>query len=821
MEVSRRFRLTSAWIATIFLISIALVGIFTYRVSTARATASIQHYEYFVPDGSLYVYDVDNNFSLVKHVSLPTANVRGVSANAKTGMLYISYGGDGGGHGTGSLLAYNLLTDTISWTKNFSFGIDSMDITPDGKTIYMPDGEASYDGTWHVIDATTGNVLSAINIFNGAAAHNTLVNSSGTHVYMGALNYNYLVEANTSNNQIIQRIGPLVGGVRPFTINRAETLAFTTATGFIGFEVSSITTGKKLYTVSIPGFPAPAGSNAPSHGITLSPDEKTVYVVDSPYSYVHVYDVSGLPANPPVHIADIKLKQSFVGNETPCGYDCTHEGWILSTENGRYILVGDSGDIIDTTTNQTVQELTTLNNTRKFLEVDWSNGSPVYATSRMSVNLGNPPDLPGATPTETPTIPATVTATSTPTGSTLAQDTFQRANQQEWGTASDGQTWTSDAKTSTTFSISGNAGKIAGNGTAYNAILGPNVQDAEVLFNGSLSNFANGNLGAVLRWTDTNNWYKAYINGTQLVLQSRVNGASTTLASANFAASTGTSYTIRFRAVGTTLSAKVWPGSGTEPTNWTVTATNSAFTAGSPGLRVQAPSGATALITSYQATNPDAGVVSPTPTTAPTGTPTMTATPVSGIAAAQDTFVRSNQALWGTASDNQNWGADANNNSAFSIKQDTGVITGNGGTPYNAILGPSMNDSEVLWSGSSSAFKNTNIGAVLRWTDTNDWYKAYIDGTNLVIQKKVKGTTTTLMSVAFPASAGTVYSLRFRVVGSTLSAKVWQSGMTEPANWMVTTSDSALASGFDGLRIQLQSGINATITAFQSTNLSE
>src|SRR5581483_10042204 len=295
-----------------------------------------------------YVYDIDNAFALVTQFPLPVSGVRGLSANVNTGMLYVSYGGDGGSHGTGSMLEYNLLTNTIVWNVNYSFGIDSMDITPDGKTIYMPDGELAYDGTWHTIDASSGKVTGSIFVAGADAAHNTLVNATGTHAYLGGLNYHYLTEVDTSTNKIIQNIGPLRAGVRPFTINREDTLAYTTASGYIGFQVSSITTGQVLYTVDVPGFTAPSGSNAPSHGITLSPDEKTIYVVDKVYDYVHVYDVSGLPSTAPTHVADIHLPDGFTGSESPCLYDCSLEGWILYTHDGRYVLVGDSGDIIDT-----------------------------------------------------------------------------------------------------------------------------------------------------------------------------------------------------------------------------------------------------------------------------------------------------------------------------------------------------------------------------------------------------------------------------------------------------------------------------------------
>jgi hypothetical protein len=296
----------------------------------------------------------------------------------------------------------------------------------------------------------------------------------------------------------------------------------------------------------------------------------------------------------------------------------------------------------------------------------------------------------------------------------------------------------------------------------------------------------------------------------------------------NFTATAGTSYNLRFRIVGTTLSANAWPSNGAEPTNWLATVTSTALTSGSPGLRSQVPSGATATITSYLATAPGSPVtptptitptVTVTPTITPTVSPTVTATPTPGAVVGQDNFLRANQSYWGTASDGQTWGGDANNATVFSISNNKGVASG-GVNPYSAVLGPVESNADVLVSGSLSTYSSANFGDLLRWKDTNNWYKTYITGTTLVIQKKVNGTTTTLSSTNFTATAGTSYSIRFDAVGSTLSAKVWQTSTTEPANWMLTTTDTAFTSGFCGIRIQLQSGVSATFTSFVAKALS-
>ncbi|HEX4863452.1 MAG TPA: hypothetical protein VFV02_05240 [Acidimicrobiales bacterium] len=169
-----------------------------------------------------------------------------------------------------------------------------------------------------------------------------------------------------------------------------------------------------------------------------------------------------------------------------------------------------------------------------------------------------------------------------------------------------------------------------------------------------------------------------------------------------------------------------------------------------------------------------------------------------------DTFVRSNAKFWGAASDGQTWGGDANSQSVFSVSGDNGFV-GSTSNSYSAVLGPVVANSQVMFSGSASSFTYANIGAVLRWQDGNNWYKAYIDGSKLVIQKKVAGSTTVLATSNFAAVPGVSYSLRFGSVGSSLYAKAWQTGSTEPG-WMVQATDSTFASGHGGLRMLPQGG---------------
>ncbi len=167
--------------------------------------------------------------------------------------------------------------------------------------------------------------------------------------------------------------------------------------------------------------------------------------------------------------------------------------------------------------------------------------------------------------------------------------------------------------------------------------------------------------------------------------------------------------------------------------------------------------------------------VSPSPTVivSPTPTVTVSPSPSPGTTIAQDSFQRANHSLWGTASDGQTWGGDANSVGAFSISGNAGLVSNTGWASYSAVLGPAATNAEVYVTGSLSSFNGTNFGDVLRWTDGNNWYKAYIDGANLIIQRRVGGLTRIIASVPFVATAGTAYTMHFRVVGTTLSANVW------------------------------------------------
>lgn len=193
------------------------------------------------------------------------------------------------------------------------------------------------------------------------------------------------------------------------------------------------------------------------------------------------------------------------------------------------------------------------------------------------------------------------------------------------------------------------------------------------------------------------------------------------------------------------------------------------------------------------------------------------ANPIQANVLAQDSFQRTNQQFWGVSSDARKWEGDANSSKAFSINGASGQIAHGQGTA-NAILGPVNDNVDVLASGSVNQFGDgVNLGVVLRWTNSQNWYKALIDGNHLSILKRVNGKTTQIGTVPFNAQNGTVYKLRFRAIGVMLFTKIWRVDQPEPGAWMITVSDADLKTGQSGLRVVVQPKTIITVTSFLST----
>ena len=379
------------------------------------SAGTLQHYEYLFPDQDIYVYDEDDGFRLVDKIDLPgVRGIRGVAVSTSEAMLYISFGGDGGPnwkrvHAQVQPAEKNHRMDEALRHRHRQHGHLSR---RQEDSICRPESSletGSFAEPWtRQSGGCWAIALALLTIVGGQSSIATMAtwlaglredrvrttrSSAWTElvsIWAGDLRVlsgrRYGYKSSHSGDRPARRYG------WPFTINGAGTLAYTTATRFLGFQVSDITTGGVLYTVRgfgapFPYDPATFSPSAPSHGISLSPDEKELYVLDAPNSHVHVFDVSGVPAAPPRQVADIEFVDGRGGDGMPLRL---RERWLGSAQpGGRFVFVGDSGDVIDTARRAIVANLDPLRNTRKHLEITWQDGVPTSTSTRSGVGMSD------------------------------------------------------------------------------------------------------------------------------------------------------------------------------------------------------------------------------------------------------------------------------------------------------------------------------------------------------------------------------------------------------------------------------------------------
>jgi hypothetical protein len=330
-------------------------------------------------DGTLFGFEVGTWKQVGKWSGLPiTDAIRGIDADPKTGNIYFTHGGAGPNSNgaptkNGSLAAWNLYTNKLVYDVKLEHGVDQPSYGND--LIYVPVGEYTNTRDWVYYRALDGAKLGTEQ--GGMNPHDTIYKNG--HRYYGGTEDTFLYVIGLATS----KIGPSpsgTAGVRPFTVNGDETRAYITWSNYRGFSVGDITTGKIIKSISFGGNPCHI---APSHGMTLSPDNKEVYVLDTCINQIKAYTAT----DDPQLISAIPFVHNIrPGDESPCAWDCGKDGWIMHSYDGKYVYIGDSGDIVDTATHKMAHYLPELANCRHgFLEMVWKDGVIVDTTTHVGL----------------------------------------------------------------------------------------------------------------------------------------------------------------------------------------------------------------------------------------------------------------------------------------------------------------------------------------------------------------------------------------------------------------------------------------------------
>jgi hypothetical protein len=161
---------------------------------------------------------------------------------------------------------------------------------------------------------------------------------------------------------------------------RQDGVEYSTRPGDFGFRMRRLGTGRVL-DVRPNGFTwnPRFGPDPANHGLALSPDGSQLWLLDAPNSTLHLYDTSPVPAGPPRQVDDVRLSRPLSGDENPCAHPrCERLGSLLFSADGRFLYVGDSGDVYDAQRRELLVYLEALRQSRLMLELDWVNGRPTF-----------------------------------------------------------------------------------------------------------------------------------------------------------------------------------------------------------------------------------------------------------------------------------------------------------------------------------------------------------------------------------------------------------------------------------------------------------
>lgn len=183
---------------------------------------------------------------------------------------------------------------------------------------------------------------------------------------------------------------------------------------------------------------------------------------------------------------------------------------------------------------------------------------------------------------------------------------------------------------------------------------------------------------------------------------------------------------------------------------------------------------------------------------------------------AQDTGAGTNVSDWGSGSDGNAWTHTAGSSS---LSRGAGELSALGGTQTNVMLyGPSATDQDAqinLQQNDSNNF----MGVVVRASGNTFYYADMGVFSNfLVVGKCISGSFSDLQFFSFTPSAGTKYTMKLQVLGSTINAAAWTAGGSQPAYQISFTDTSISGSGQSGVYFFGAGAVAANFDTFIMTD---
>jgi len=203
--------------------------------------------------------------------------------------------------------------------------------TPDGRYVGVPirDGDCV-----DVVDMVAKKVVKVLPV---KMPHNCFNAGSNDNMYVSGMGDDEIDVIDLKKMEYSAKI-PIKGIPRPYAVSNDERTLYVALTDVHGFAVVSIPRKKEMARVELPAAPPSQcvlEPHTPTHGLTLSPDGRKLWVTSLGDDRMYVYDVAA----------------KKVTGWVPTG-KCPN--WIAFSPDGKYAAVSNSADddasIYDTAT---------------------------------------------------------------------------------------------------------------------------------------------------------------------------------------------------------------------------------------------------------------------------------------------------------------------------------------------------------------------------------------------------------------------------------------------------------------------------------------
>lgn len=261
----------------------------------------------------------------------PMLGAHGVNFSPDGTKVYISNEHDS------SLDVFEQKTGKLLKQIKLSNRPNNIGVAKDGRIVVAI---ARGQGALDIVDPVKMEVIKTIPT-NGRL-HNCYTSKDGLNAFCGSVQTGVFTMFDLKT-QTIAWEHKFDHGVRPMTVehnaNGSPKRIYVQLAAFDGFAVLDVATRKEVARIKLPDLKTgvdmdPGREDAPSHGIGVSPDGKSVWVTSIPQNAVFAYNTSDLKLTDTIKLPDLQIPGRRLGGSVANWVTFSHDGQIYISNSG-------------------------------------------------------------------------------------------------------------------------------------------------------------------------------------------------------------------------------------------------------------------------------------------------------------------------------------------------------------------------------------------------------------------------------------------------------------------------------------------------------